>query len=275
VYVVTGNGSSKRGKVPAPDAPSFIALHKTTGKLLWQSSLPGANIIEGQWSSPTFASVGGIPQILFPGGDGVLYSFEPQTGKLLWQWACNLEFPRKAGRGTRPYLIATPVVHSERLYVGLGFYPEHSSSLQWSHFLCLDITRKGDSPLVWSHGGSIHPPPAKGRCVHFGRTLSSAAVHDGLVYISEEKGFLHCLDVATGKLQWEHDCKGAVWGSPYLADGKVYLCADDAVLIFEHGRQRKLLGSIDMEEMMQTTPSSAGGVLYVATKSRLYAITSR
>ena len=42
--------------------------------------------------------------------------------------------------------------------------------------------------------------------------LSTAAVHDDLVYISEDEGYLHCLDAKTGKQYWEHDFKGAIWG---------------------------------------------------------------
>ena len=79
IFVVTGNGVDENGKVVAPRAPSFVALEKRTGKLLWQSALPGDKIIHGQWSSPVYAEVGGQGQVLFPGGDGVLYSLEPAT----------------------------------------------------------------------------------------------------------------------------------------------------------------------------------------------------
>jgi len=31
----------------------------------------------------------GTPQVIFPGGDGCLYSFVPETGELLWKFDCN------------------------------------------------------------------------------------------------------------------------------------------------------------------------------------------
>src|SRR5262249_6666079 len=107
-------------------------------------------------------------------------------------------------------------------------------------------------------------------------TLSTAAVHDGLAYISEEAGYLHCLDAQTGQKYWEHDFKAGVWGSPYYVDGKIYQCAEDGtVVIFEASKKYKVIGQMDMEELIHGTPVVANGVLYVATKSKLYAIAEK
>ncbi len=52
VYVVTGNGVDEGHlNLPSPNAPSFIAVDKNTGELLWQDSSPGTNVLHGQWSS--------------------------------------------------------------------------------------------------------------------------------------------------------------------------------------------------------------------------------
>src|ERR1019366_1687535 len=45
VMIVTGNGVNEEGKLMSPKAPSFIAFNKNTGKIVWQSNLPGENII--------------------------------------------------------------------------------------------------------------------------------------------------------------------------------------------------------------------------------------
>ena len=76
LLVSTSNGVDETHEnIPAPDAPSFIALDKHTGKLVWADNSPGRNILHGQWSSPAFAVLGGVPQAIFAGGDGWLYSF--------------------------------------------------------------------------------------------------------------------------------------------------------------------------------------------------------
>ena len=67
VFVVTGNGwdlYSRPKKFPAPKAPSFLAVNKNDGTVQWQSSLPGKDVMEGQWASPSYACVKGQPQIM-------------------------------------------------------------------------------------------------------------------------------------------------------------------------------------------------------------------
>src|SRR5262249_51387872 len=91
VFVVTGNGRQAPGanELPSPRAPSFAAFHKKTGALAWKDSSPGANILEGQWSNPAYGVIKGKSQVIFPGGDGWLYAFEPRTGKPIWKFDCN------------------------------------------------------------------------------------------------------------------------------------------------------------------------------------------
>ena len=84
LFVVTGHGVDENHvQVPEPDAPSFVCLNKKTGKLVWKSNLPAGNIMHGQWASPAHGVIKGKPQVIFPGGDGWLYSFDPPTGKLI------------------------------------------------------------------------------------------------------------------------------------------------------------------------------------------------
>jgi outer membrane protein assembly factor BamB len=293
VYIVTGHGMDVDYNRADPNAPSFVALNKHTGKIIWESRLPGGNISHGQWSNPTFALVDGVPQIIFGGGDGVLYGLAPATGELLWRCDC---LPTRNNRNVvrdDPTLAATPVVVGKKLYVGLGLQHEglNVNSPRVSCFLCLDISKRGDvspksydakapenkgSALLWAFGGPIDPPPAKGRKVDFGPTMSTAAIHDGLVYISEHNGYLHCLDAATGKRYWVHDVKSQVIGSPYWVDGKVYLASEDGMIwIYEHGKTLKVRGEIDMDAPMWTTPTAANGVLFLLTHTKLYAIQAR
>ncbi len=111
--------------IPSPQAPSFIAVDKKTGKLLWENSLPGEKILHGQWSNASYGVIKGRPQVIFAGGNGWLYSFEPKTGKLLWSFDCN---PKDAlwkigGAGTRNYIISTPVIWDDKVYIGVGQDP--------------------------------------------------------------------------------------------------------------------------------------------------------
>lgn len=292
LLVITGNGAGEDGKVVSPKAPSFVAFNKSTGKVAWQSDLPSAGTIEGQWSNPALAKVNGKDIAVFPGGDAFLYGLDLASGKMIWKFNCQPERAAKADdRAVTSYMVATPVVYDSKVYIGLGVFPEHYAGPPFSHLLCVDITKTGDvspktlnhkdpknsgSALVWSYGGRIDPVPKKGRRVVFGRTISTCAIHDGLVYIAEEHGYMHCLDATTGQKYWDYDFKAGIWGSPYYVDGKVYIGTEDGeVVIFRHSKKQEVIAKIDMGETVHSTPVVARGVLYVATKSKLYAIAGK
>ena len=88
VFVETSNGRSDE-KVPSPKAPSFLAVNKNTGKVVWQDNSPGDGILRGQWSSPALGLVDGVQQAFFAGGDGWLYGFNARTGERLWKFDLN------------------------------------------------------------------------------------------------------------------------------------------------------------------------------------------
>jgi len=117
-------------------------------------------------------------------------------------------------------------------------------------------------------------PAGVNRNFIFGRTISTAAVYDGLVYISElEGGVLHCLDARTGEKIWDHGTQADLWGSPYYVDGKIFIGNDDGNLfVFKHGKKDELLTTIQMPAKVRSTPVAVNGVLYVMTDNHLYAI---
>jgi outer membrane protein assembly factor BamB len=294
VFIVTANGVDEGHiNIPSPGAPSFIALEKKTGKLLWKDGSPGKNIMHGQWSNPTFALVNGKSQVIFPGGDGWLRGYEAETGKIIWEFDCNPKDSKYelGGKGTRSDFIATPVVYDNKVYIGTGQDPEHYEGV--GHFWCIDLSKTGDvspdlvvdekvsppktkpnpnSAAIWHFGGPDKNPEAK-RDYFFGRTMSTASIHDGIIYIAELAGYVHCLDAKTGKKYWEYDLKSAIWGSTYYADGKVYLGTEDGDLfVFAAGKELKLINKIEMAEPVRSTPVAVNGILYVMTELNLYAI---
>ncbi len=71
LYATTGNGVDEgHVNIPVPNAPSFVAVEAATGKLVWESNLPGEKILHGTWSNPAYGFIKGRPQVIFPGGDG-------------------------------------------------------------------------------------------------------------------------------------------------------------------------------------------------------------
>ncbi|MDA1044398.1 MAG: PQQ-binding-like beta-propeller repeat protein [Verrucomicrobia bacterium] len=265
VLLLTGNGVDEGHlSMPSPTAPAFIAVDKNTGKLVWEFSDIG-NVLHGQWSSPAYGVVGGEPQVVFPGGDGWVYAIDARTGKLIWKFDCNPKGSvwKLGGSGTRNNLIATPVIHDNAVFIGVGQDPEHGTGI--GHLYRIDATGKGDvteSGRVWHMGGE-----------DFGRTMTTVAIRDGLLYTCDLGGYFYCVDAKTGKLYWKHDLMAAVWGSPMIVDGKVYIGDEDGdVLIVKHSKIFEVINEVNMGSAVYTTPSPANGVLYIATRSHLYAI---
>lgn len=324
LYTVTANGVDEGHiNIPSPGAPSFVALDRNTGKPVWTSSIPGKNIMHGQWSNPCYGEVNGTKQVIFPGGDGFLYGFDAAKGTVLWKCDCN---PKAAvyklgGEGTRSDFIGTPVFYKGKVYIGLGQDPEHFTGV--SHFWCIDpakATKPGDdispevgewgkpgkpnpnSGVVWHFGGP-DPRPNVPRDFLFGRTMSTACIVDDVLYISELQGLLHCLDANTGKKFWSYDTKGAIWGSPFYTDGKVYLANEGGDLfVFKHGKAPQVIDDLDnpgakdqkafrkamldkrkeiekeylihkqeFDAPIRSTPVVANGILFVMTEKTLYA----
>lgn len=269
VYIVTGNGVDEgHVNLPSPFAPSFIALNKHTGELVWESNLPGENVLHGQWGNAAYGVIKGKPQVIFPGGDGWLYSFEPKTGELIWKFNCNPPGTvwQLGGSGTKNNLIAAPVVYNDRVYIGVGQDPEHGEGQ--GHLYAIDASLTGDiteKGKVWHLGWE-----------EFNRTISTVAIKDGLLYVSDLSGFLYCIDVETGKKYWTYDTYAAIWGSPFVVDGKIYLGDEDGdVAVLKTGKEMELIGEMNMGSAVYTTPNAHDGILYIASRTRLFAIANK
>ncbi len=260
VLVATSNGRDVNDeKVPAPKAPSFIAVNKATGTVAWQDASPGEGILHGQWSSPAVAVVNGVEQAVFPGGDGWLYSFNTKTGERLWSFDMN---PKDAvWPKTRNYGVATPVFADGRVFVAAGQDPDHSNGP--GRFYAINPDGRGDittTGRVWQYD-------------KLRRSISTAAVSDGLAFVADLQGVLHCVEAATGKPLWTYDMLAPVWGSPLVADGRVYLGDEDGdVAVFQAAPAMKKLAEVAMDNAVLGTPVAANGVLYVMTRTDLYAI---
>jgi outer membrane protein assembly factor BamB len=260
LYVSTSNGHDESHvNVPSPRAPSIIAVNKNTGKLVWEDNSVEDRILHGQWSTPSVGMIGGVLQVVSAQGDGWVRGYEAGTGKKLWEFDTNPKesvWPR-----TRNELIATPVIYQDRVYIANGQDPEHGEGV--GHLYAIDPTRRGiitESGRVW-HYDKIR------------RSISTAAIADGLLYVSDFSGFLHCVDAKTGEPYWTYDTLAAVWGSPLVVDGKVYLGDEDGdVVILQHGKEKKLLAEINMGSAVYATPVPANGALILNNRNQLFSL---
>jgi outer membrane protein assembly factor BamB len=277
LYACTSNGTdASHEKMTNELAPSLIVLDATTGRLVAKDDEKiGRRVFHGQWSSPALGIVDGRPIVFYGGGDGILYAFEPPKHsaeggqvavlKKLWSHDCNPpEYRFKDGKPLRycgwknrypggpSDIIATPVFHNDRVYVAIGQSPIHGPGS--GMLSCLDAA---DGNEIWSS-----------KLVD--RSLSTVAIADGLLYISDFSGNLHCFDADTGQRCWVQDLGSPVWcASPIVADGKVYVGTENrGFWILRAGRRKELLHTTTVDSMA-ITAVVANRVLYIPTQRNL------
>jgi len=286
LFATTSNGADwSHLNIPAPFSPSLVALDKKSGTLIGEEAVGiSERTLHSNWSSPLFVPPGkkkgdeGL--VVFGGGDGFLYGFEPapvvdkeglRVLKERWRFDANKPtYREKDGKkiqyATAPgasEIIATPVYHDGKVYTLIGQDPEHGTGV--GRLSCVDPNGKGDitqSGAIWTYDG-------------INRSISTVAVADGLIYAADYDGKLHCLDANTGELKWVHDTMAHIWGSPLVADGRVYIGNEDGELtILAASAEKKVIRVVPFPAPIYSSPIVANGVLYVATQTHLYAIGS-
>ena len=260
ILISTSNGQDESHvNVPAPKAPAIIAVDKTTGKLVWEDNSVGEKILHGQWSSVAVGSIGGVMQAVVGQGDGYVRGYEAKSGKKLWEFDLNPKasvWPK-----TRNEVISTPIIVDNVVYIANGQDPEHGEGE--GHLYAIDGTKTGDitkSGQLW-HYGEIR------------RSISTGAIYNGILFYSDFSGFLHALDAKSGKQLWKHDMFAAIWGSPIVIDGKVFLGDEDGdITILNADKALKVVAENNMGSSVYSTATPANGVIYIVNRNQLVAV---
>jgi outer membrane protein assembly factor BamB len=169
-----------------------------------------------------------------------------------------------------------------------GQDPEHGEGS--ADLWCIDPTKRGDvspqivnrsqfiqnpdSAVVWHFGQKeVDPGQKAGFEDIFHRSISTPVAKDGLLVAVDFSGLAHCFDAKTGQRHWTHDLFAACLSSPIIINDRIYIGDEDGeVAVLALSKQKKLVAEIPLREAITTTPTVANGVLYQATRSRLFAI---
>ena len=297
IFVTIGNGVDQgRSRIPEPDAPSLVCLNKDTGEVHWKDNSPGANILLTQFASPTVADIDGRVHVIVPQSDGWVRAFDPETGKLLWEFDIN---PKASvyslGRSNRNSLLASAVIYESRVYVASGLDAEQGEGI--GRLVCIDPTKRGDvsselavdahdQPLPRRRLQAVNPKvgekaipnPNSALVWEFcncgtkfedvmHRTLNSVAIANGLVIAADFSGLVHCLDAKTGQRYWRHDTFAAIWTAPLIVRDRIFVTDEDGeVAIFGLSAEPELAlqplksGSDPLQEISMGNPIYASPI---------------
>jgi len=268
LMVSTSNGQNEgHTLVPSPRAPSLIAVDKHSGEVVWRAIGAGEHVLHGQWSSPVAANVNGRMQVLFGGGDGWLRAYDAASGHEIWRFDGNPKDARwlpRPGVLSRSFIVASPVFANGLVFVAMGQSPGHGNGPSLVYAISPngqgDVTR---SRLLWTSR-------------EVGRVVGTPIEKDGLLYVGDVGGTVHCLDAATGAHVWKHETNGAIWNCLLLAGDRLYVGNEEGTMtVLRAGRRKQLLGQIEMDAPLYSPPALVGDALYLATANRLYLIAAK
>ncbi len=263
---------------------TLVCLYAATGKALWWR-----NIIADfggrlpQWQMAVSPLIDGNRLIVCPGGHKAVVALNKSTGGVLWM-----------GGGSDPSGYATPVlatIGGKRQYViftgkSLIGVATNSGAVLWRFPWTTRFDVNAAAPIVigntvlitsgYDHGGALvdingKRATARWKNKEFQSKFSTPLLYQGHAYVTTERGFLICLDVATGQVRWRQP--GFEWGGG-VGVGDTLIVQNgrggDVVMVRfspesyqEVGRVRPLSGR------SWTAPIIAGGKLVVRNMQAL------
>lgn len=225
------------------ESETLFALDVKTGKEVW-----ARKGVKESWNTPILATAGDRTELVFAIGGKVL-GLDPKTGKELWTCATDIPW----------YMVPSLVAADGVVYV-LGGRPGYGLAVKLGG--SGDVTK---THRLWTSkkGGNV----------------SSPVYHAGHLYwMHDNQQAAFCADAKTGAVVYEEKLPraGQVYGSPVLADGKIYYPARDGkVLVVAAAPKFELLATNTLGEgrgEFNASPAASGAQLLLRTNKAVYCI---
>jgi len=209
-------------------------LDKKTGRIVWQHERPAI----ANYTSPAVVRAAGRTQVVVAGCN-LISSFEPLTGKKLWEID-----------GSTEECVVTAVTDGSRVFVS-GGYPKNNTTA---------VEADGSGRIAWQNGTRLYVP--------------SMLVRDGHVYAVLDAGQAVCWKSDTGEELWREKVDKDFYGSPVMLGNRIYVTNLAGVTsVFEATPQKfELLAQNPLADEALATPSICGNRIYLrgAKKGEAY-----
>lgn len=232
------------------DESSFVAAYEaSTGKQMWRDDRPTRT----SWSTPLIWSTGDR-QELITCGSGVVTSYDPATGDVIW----NL-------KGIQSSFSASPTIGTKGLFFG------NSGPMSAGPLVAIAAGTTGEIQLddkfesadvAWSRTKS-------------GPGMASPVVSKGLLYIPGSGGILNCYDEATGERIYRTRVPqmATVAASLWADDERVFILDENGKThVIQAGPEFKVISTNKLDDLFWSTPSIAGDALLLRGVEKLYCI---
>ncbi len=210
---------------------AIAGLDRVSGDVIWKTSRPK----KPNYASPILLKADGREQLVFTGCD-LVTSFEPQTGKRLW------EVP-----GSTTECVTSTVTAGNLIFTSGGYPTNHVSA----------VKADGSGEIVWKNNVRVYVP--------------SMIARDGFLYAVTDNGVATCWKAATGKLIWQHRLGGTFTASPVLVGDLLFATNETGTTfigkISETGLEE--IAENKLGDEVYSTPTICGSRIYMRLAKRI------
>lgn len=224
------------------DVQYVVALDKLTGKVRWKKLREGYQA----YTTPLVVRLPAGDQVISPGALRAV-SYEPRTGKELWQVRYGDGFSN----------VPRPVYGNGLVFICTGF--------QQPSLLAVRLDGRGDvtkSHIAWTlkRGVSLTPSPL--------------LVGDEL-YMVSDNGVASCIDAKTGAPYWQVRLGGNHSASPIYADGRIYFLSEEGEsVVIAPGKEFKALAKNQLDGPTLASMAVSNGSIFVRSQTHLYRLSN-
>lgn len=209
---------------------AVAGLERATGKIVWKQMRPKLP----NYPSPIILKVAGKDQVFVQGCD-LVTSFEPLTGKILWEI-----------KGATEECVTSTPTDGTHIFTSGGYPRNHLAA----------IKADGSGKIAWENGSRVYVP--------------SMIVRDGFLYATLDEGIAVCWQSDTGKEAWKKRLGGTFSSSMVLVGEHIFTTneAGKTFVFKANPNEFELVGENQLGDIAFATPALCGGRIYhrVATQ---------
>lgn len=203
----------------------ITALNRRTGASIWTESRPKIP----NYTTPAILEVAGRTQMVLAGCN-LVSSFDPLTGKKLWEIA-----------GSTEECVGSAVTDGKRVFVGGGYPKNHTMAVE----------ADGSGRIAWQNTARVYVP--------------SMIAKDGFLYAVMDAGLAVCWKSDTGEEVWKERLGGDFFASPILVNNRIYASnVGGKTFVFEASPSAfKLIGTNQLGNEAYASPVICGSRVYL------------
>jgi outer membrane protein assembly factor BamB len=209
---------------------ALAGLDRRTGKILWSQPRPKI----ANYPGLAVVRAAGRTQAVI-GGCNLVASFDPLTGKKLWEFA-----------GSTEETVVTAVTDGQRIFLSGGYPKSHTMAVE----------ADGSARIAWQNPTRVYVP--------------AMLVRDGHVYAVLDAGHAVCWKSDTGEELWREKVDKDFYASPVMVGSRIYATSLAGVTsVFEATPQKfALLAQNKLGDEALATPAIAGGRIYLRSAKK-------